>query len=309
MKVFSKIADLTEAYPKLVIALGAFDGVHVGHQSIIHQAMELAASIGGHSMVFTFSNHPLSVIAPQQMPAQIGDNLSREQILAALGVDVLVSVPFTKELARISPEEFLALLRDNFAPRYVVVGPNYTFGYRGKGTQRLLQRLAGEYGFQAEICPAVLEDGRPVSSTRIRELIKEGELIKVNAFLGRPFTFSGRVMHGDRRGRKLGFPTANLAIGEQRAMLPNGVYAVRVLYRGSFYYGIANIGTNPTFAGCTRRLEVNIFDFAGDLYDQPLQVEFWERLRNEQKFSSSEYLVRQLHKDMKAAHEIFHLQG
>ena len=308
MKVFSRIADLTKLYANVVIALGAFDGVHVGHQSIIRQAVQLAEKIHGVSMVFTFSNHPLSVIAPERMPKQIGDNLSKEQILASLGVDVLVNIPFTKDLARIAPEDFLILLQENFAPRYVVVGPNYTFGYKGKGTHRMLLRSGQDYGFRAEICPAVLQGGRPVSSTRIRELLAEGNLARVNEFLGRPFTFSGRIIHGDRRGRLLGFPTANLAIADERAMLPNGVYAVRLLLKNEAGEGIANIGTNPTFEGCKRRLEVHIFDFSGDIYDQVLQVQFCEHLRGEQKFPSAEHLVRQMHKDAKKAREIFRLQ-
>lgn len=308
MQVFSKITDLTKVYPKIVAALGAFDGVHIGHQSIIRQAVQLARQIGGTSMVFTFSNHPLSVIAPEHMPKQIGDNLSKEQILASLGVDVLMNVPFTREFAKIAPEDFLSLLQTNFAPRYVVVGPNYTFGYRGKGTHRMLLRSGRAYGFKAEICPVVLKDGRTVSSTRIRELLEEGDLSLVNEFLDRPFTFTGRVVHGDRRGRQLGFPTANLAIGDERAMLPNGVYAVKLRLREAAYYGIANIGTNPTFEGCKRRLEVNIFDFSGDIYDAALQVQFYEHLRNEQKFPSAEHLIRQLHKDERMAREIFHLQ-
>lgn len=305
MKAFSKIVDLTKNFPHIVVALGTFDGVHIGHQSIIKQAISLAKSIHGISVVFTFSNHPLSIVAPDRAPMQIGDNLSKERILADLGVDVLVNIPFTKKFAKITPEDFLILLHEHFAPRYVVVGPNFTFGYRGKGTPRMLLREGQHYGFKAEIANAVQLEGRIVSSTRIRQLLAAGNLPLVNEFLGRPFTFSGRVIHGDRRGRLLGFPTANLAIADNRAMLPNGVYATQVLVHDKMYYGMSNIGTNPTFEGCNRRLETFIIDFHDDIYDAVLQVQFLQKIREEQKFPSAEHLVKQMHMDLKSMEKFF----
>lgn len=305
MQVFSKIMDLTQLYPRIVMALGTFDGVHVGHQSIIRQAVSLAEKIQGISVVFTFSNHPLSVIAPEQAPLQIGDMISKENILTELGVDILVNIPFTKKFAKISPERFLETLQENFAPAYIVVGPNFSFGYRGNGNPRMLVREGHTYGFKAEIAAVVQWQGHTVSSTRIRELLLGGNLDLANEFLGRPFSFGGRVVHGDRRGRLLGFPTANLAIADSRAMLPNGVYAVRVTLQGKGYEGIANIGTNPTFEGCNRRLEVHILDFSGDIYDAALQVQFLKKIRDEQKFPSAEHLVRQLHEDKATARTLF----
>ena len=278
-----------------------FDGVHIGHQSIVSHAVELAKKIDGKAVVFTFSNHPLSVLAPQAMPPQIGNNTLREVRLEELGVDILLNIPFTKEFAARRPEEFLELLRLNLAPAYVVTGPNYTFGYKGKGTQRMLVRSGNEYGFTAEICPAILRDGRPVSSTRVRALIAEGDLHTASDFLGYPFTVIERVIHGDERGRVIGFPTANLAISEQRVMLPNGVYAVGVKFQGKCYNGVANIGNNPTFKGCNRRIEVNIEDFKGNLYDKLIAVEFLEKLRDEVKFSGVEQLVKQIKKDKEKA--------
>ncbi|MCR5758099.1 MAG: bifunctional riboflavin kinase/FAD synthetase [Selenomonas sp.] len=306
MEVYNKLMDLTKKYPCLTVALGMFDGVHIGHQSIISHAVELAQRIGGKSVVFTFSNHPLSVLAPKQMPPQIGNNILREERLQELGVDILIAMPFTKDFASRRPEEFLDILRQNLAPRYVVTGPNYTFGYKGKGTQRMLLRAGEEYGFTAEICPAVLRNGRPVSSTRIRSLLAEGDLHKASDFLGYPFTVVERVIHGDERGRVIGFPTANLAIREQRVMLPNGVYAVGIRFQGKSYNGVANIGDNPTFKGCNRRIEVNIEDFQGNLYDKLIAVEFWEKLRDEVQFSSVEQLVKQIKKDKEKAKIYWH---
>lgn len=305
MKIYSKITDIAKKYDRIAVALGMFDGVHIGHQSIIHRAMELAGAMGGTSVVFTFNNHPLSVLAPERMPLQIGSPELRADVLERMGVDVLMSVPFTKEFSRLSPERFLELLRDNLAPRYVVTGANFTFGRGGKGNQRMLMRLSKDYGFEAEICPTVQNEGKAVSSTRVRALLKEGDLDTVNAFLGRPFAFVERVIHGDRRGRLLGFPTANLPIADSRAMLPNGAYAVQVILQGRYYDGLANIGSNPTFDGCTRRLEVNIQDFSGNIYDQLLQVRFLKKMRDEKKFPSVDHLVRQLHKDREMAREIW----
>ena len=292
MEVYNKLIDLTKKYPRLTVALGMFDGVHIGHQSIIRRAVELAKKIGGKSVVFTFSNHPLSVLAPQAMPPQIGNNILREKRLEELGVDILIAMPFTKEFASRRPEEFLEILRMNLAPSYVVTGPNYTFGCKGKGTQRMLLREGNAYGFTAEICPAVLRDGRPVSSTRIRSLLSAGDLHMASDFLGTPFTVIERVIHGDERGRLLGFPTANLAISEQRVM-------------GQSYNGVANIGNNPTFKGCNRRIEVNIAEFKGDLYDKLIAVEFIAKLRDEVKFDGVDQLVKQIKKDKEKAKQFW----
>jgi riboflavin kinase/FMN adenylyltransferase len=306
MEIYNKLADLKSKYPKLVVALGMFDGVHTGHQSIIQRAVELAQKIGGKSLVFTFSNHPLSVLAPDRMPPQIGNNFLRQARLEALGVDVLMNIPFTRAFSQVSPEDFLLLLQAHFAPRYVVTGANYTFGERGRGTQRLLLRAGKDYGFEAEICPTVLQDGKPVSSTRIREFIQSGDLASANTFLGYPLTMIERVQHGDKRGRLLGFPTANLAIGKNRAILPKGVYAALAIYDSQPYAALANIGNNPTFEGERAvRIEVNIQDFNKNIYDQMLTVQFLQLLRPEKKFASVEQLVKQMHRDKEAARSIW----
>lgn len=305
MQFYSKLTALKREYPRLVIVLGMFDGVHIGHQSIIRRAVELAREIDGKCLVFTFSNHPLSVVAPQALPPQIGNNVLKRHLIEALGADILMAIPFTKDLAHRTPAEFMEILRDYFAPRIVVTGPNYTFGSHGKGTHRLLQRSGRDYGFRAEICPAVLLGGRPVSSTRIRALLAEGNLNEAELCLGRPFTVLDRVIHGDKRGRTLGFPTANLAIPDAQVMLPNGVYAAKVRYEDTFYAGLANIGNNPTFEGCNRRIEVNIQDFAQDIYDQRIEVQFLQKIRDEEKFASVEALVAQMHKDRERAKEIW----
>ena len=298
METVKKLSDLKKKYPSPVVALGMFDGVHVGHASVINRAKEIAAKLGGTLIVFTFSNHPLSIISPENAPLSIGSKSLRREIFSQLGVELLIEIPFTKELSKKSPEEFLELLREKIAPACVVTGPNYTFGRFGKGNGRMLLREGKNYGFQTEICPAVTANKKTVSSTIIRSLIAEGNLQAANELLGRNFTYVSKVVHGDQRGRKLGFPTANLEIEDSHAMLPNGVYIVRVKVDKNFFSGIANIGDNPTFKVAKRRLEVFIDNFSGDIYGEEISVSFIEKIRDEKKFASIDELKAQLREDL-----------
>lgn len=299
MEIIKKITGLTEKYPRPVVALGMFDGVHLGHASVIQHALDIAKKIGGTSIVFTFSNHPLTVIAPESAPLMIGSKNLRREIFASMGVNVLIEIPFTKEFSRKSPEEFLELLREKISPAYVVTGPNYTFGRFGRGNGRMLLREAHDYGFKAEVCQAFTVDRKTVSSTRIRALIAAGDLLGANELLGRFFTYAGEVVNGDKRGRKLGFPTANIEIDDRRAMLPNGAYIVSVKVRGKFFNGIANIGDNPTFKVARRRLEVFIDDFSDDIYGEEIFVAFVSKIRDEEVFDSVDELKVQLAEDLR----------
>jgi riboflavin kinase/FMN adenylyltransferase len=199
------------------------------------------------------------------------------------------------------------MLQDNFAPYYLVTGPNYTFGFKGSGTYRMLLQGAERYGFRAKVCAAVAYGDQMVSSTRIRQCLSEGKLDLANAMLGRPFAFAGVVCHGDHRGHKLGFPTANLAMTSEHIMLPNGVYAVQVSIGEKKFCGVANIGANPTFNGQERRLEVSIIAFKGNIYGQRISVGFCHHLRDERRFATAEQLVSQLHKDEDAVRTFFRL--
>lgn len=306
MIIFNKLSEARRylAEERTAVALGTFDGVHIGHQSIIGRAVDLAKKHNLVSVVYTFGNHPLSVVAPDRVPVQIGDNISKSVCLEALGVDILINLSFTDKLAKQSPEDFLSSLQQNLRPSFVVTGPNFSFGYKGKGNPRMLVRVGREYGFQAEIGSAVQIDGHMVSSTTIRQLIEKGDLTRVNEYLGRYFSFGGRVVHGDHRGRTIGFPTANLTIPESRAMLPSGAYSVFVHLAGKVYQGIANVGSNPTFEGCDHRLEVHILDFSADIYDKAVTVEFVSMLRGETKFSGVDALVQQLRRDEAQARQI-----
>ena len=299
MEIIKKVSGLIKKYPRPVVALGMFDGVHLGHATVIRHAVDKAKAIDGTAIVFTFSNHPLSVIAPEEVPLMIGSKNLRREIFAAMGVDVLIEIPFTKELSRKSPEEFLELLQDKIAPAYVVTGQNYTFGRFGRGNGRMLLREGENYGFKAEVCQTFTVDKKTVSSTRIRTLIAAGDLAGANELLGRNFTYAGEVVNGDRRGRKIGFPTANLEIADNRAMLPNGAYIVRVKVRGQTFNGIANIGDNPTFKVARRRLEVFIDNFNADIYGEEIFVSFVSKLREEKIFASVEELKAQLNEDLR----------
>lgn len=307
MQRFSKITHLTDSYRGIVIALGTFDGVHIGHQSILQRARELAADINGFSMAFTFQEHPLSVIFPERAPKKIRDTVSKEEIIKKLGVDILMNVPFTKEFAAISAIGFLKLLQENFAPAYVVVGANYTFGFQGEGDAAFLQQAGERYGFVSRIGDSVLRDGKMVSSTLIRTLIASGDLARVNEYLKWPLDYTGIVAYGEQRGRTLGFPTANVSLNDTYALLPNGVYAVCVHFDNTLYRGVANIGSNPTFGDVERRLEVHLMQFSGDLYGKKIRVEFLGKIREEKKFSSVDALVEAIHRDIEQAQHFWEM--
>ena len=297
MKVFSDIDNLKTEYSNIAMALGSFDGIHVGHQSLIKRVIQLAKENNGTSVVFTFGNHPMSVLVPDKVPPQIEDSASRIAVLENMGVDVLLELPFTPEMAKETPEQFLEFLKEKIAPKYVVVGPNFSFGYKGEGTPRYLADNSEKFGFITEISPIVTIGDEIVSSTTIRKFITQGDLAEANKFLGRAFSYGGCVMHGDQRGRLLGFPTANLDIDDTRVMLPYGAYVVKVYVEGDIYGGIANVGNNPTFEGCSSRLEIHILNFSGDIYSKFIRIEFLDKIRDEQKFSSVDELVKQLNRD------------
>ncbi|MBP3722659.1 MAG: bifunctional riboflavin kinase/FAD synthetase [Selenomonadaceae bacterium] len=305
MKIFNEIPDLKKEYKNIAMALGMFDGMHLGHQSIVGRAMELAKETNGKSAVLTFQNHPMSVLDVDCMPLAIGTPYIRAKIIENMGADILIDIPFTKEFSLITPLDFLSLLKEKLAPKYVVVGKNFTFGRGGVGDGDLLIKEGKNFGFKAEVCKTVLNGNKPISSTRIRALIKEGNLEETNNFLGRPFSYIGEVIHGDERGRKIGFPTANLKIEEKRATLPNGAYAVKIKYEDKVYKGMANIGNNPTFDLNEKRIEVNIFNFSKNIYGEKIEIMFVKKLRDEVKFESVEKLTEALRNDKKRAEEIF----
>ena len=304
MLVYSHIVDLTSKFQNNVVVLGTFDGVHIGHQKIIRRAVELAHKIHGKSIVFTFSNHPLEIVAPQRVPQRISTNERKGNELSKLGIDILMNIPFTHEFANITADGFLRLLKNNLAPRYVVVGPYCTFGYKGEGTPQILRDKAVQFGYNVEIPAAAYFGNKIVSSSRVRHALRDGELHLANELLGHPFTIEGKIEHGENRGHLLGVPTANIYISDKYILPPDGVYVAAIELKGDKYHGIANVGTNPTF-NVKRRVEVNIFDFNQDIYGSWIKISFLEKLRSEKKFSSVEELLAKINNDITEAKDYF----
>lgn len=306
MELCTELSQLKDKYANICIALGTFDGIHKGHQQVIGAAVARAREIDGTSLVFTFSNHPLSVVAPERCPVRLMSNEEKEAVMRGLGVDVLVNIPFTQEVLAIGAEDFIRMLIEAYEPKFVVVGPNYTFGYKNQGNSELLKEFGKKYGFEVKIHEAVCDTDDLISSTLIRGYINDGNVKKTAELLGRDFRLTSTVVHGDERGRTIGFPTANLDLPPEAAVPNNGVYAVRAITAdGKIHSAVANIGTNPTFNGVYRHIEVHILDFAADIYGQELTIEFLAKLRNEQKFSGIEALVNQLHQDVETARKYF----
>lgn len=299
-------AELKNKYPATVIALGTFDGLHLGHTDVINTARDYAERSGLKLAVFTFSNHPLALIRPDLVPVRIISAEEKIKLLESFGVDYLINIPFTEDFAALSPDEFLEKLAC-FNYRCLVVGENFTYGFLGSGKTETLERSGRKNGFDVIVRPLVKMNGNVVSSTGIRNLIQAGHIEYANRMLGRAYAITGKIVHGEQRGRKLGFPTANIELlhGEMAVPAP-GVYAVTVSIEGSIYEGMGNIGNNPTFNDVEHaRLEVNLFNCSGDLYGKTMSVQFHKYIRAEKKFSGVEELCRQIEEDKKAIKTYF----
>ncbi len=299
-------AELKNKYPATVIALGTFDGLHLGHIDVINTARDYAERSGLKLAVFTFSNHPLALIRPDLVPVRIISAEEKIKLLESFGVDYLINIPFTEDFAALSPDEFLEKLAC-FNYRCLVVGENFTYGFLGSGKTETLERSGRKNGFDVIVRPLVKMNGNVVSSTGIRNLIQAGHIEYANRMLGRAYSITGKIVHGEQRGRKLGFPTANIELlhGEMAVPAP-GVYAVTASIEGSIYEGMGNIGNNPTFNDVEHaRLEVNLFNCSGDLYGKTMSVQFHKYIRAEKKFSGVEELCRQIEEDKKAIKTYF----
>ena len=303
MLIITNLDQLHCQFEKVAMALGTFDGVHLAHQFVIGRAVEWSRQHAGTSMVFTFANHPLSLIHPHRVPPQLQTLAGKTAQIKNQGVTVLVRIPFTKALLHLPPEDFVYLLATKIKPKHIVVGPNYSFGDKGSGNPAMLTGLCERYGIETEICPEIHEQGVMVSSTVIRGLLAAGEVEAAARLLGRPFELSGRVVHGDQRGRSLGFPTANMQPAPQILIPGKGVYAVKVKVGSRYYNGLCNIGTNPTFVQGPLRVETHILDFDREIYGKPITTLFLGRLRAENTFGSAAELVAQMKRDLQQAQQ------
>ena len=288
---------------KVSVAIGTFDGVHLGHQQVIRQAVSDARQHEGLSVVVTFDRHPNSIVAPDRVPPQIYSQPQKLRALASLGADATLVIPFTREFSALPAEDFIRALVAQLTPvQSVCVGSSFVFGRQRSGDVALLQRLGAELNFVVHGLAAVALDGEMVSSTRIRDSLRAGEINRVSQMLGREYALAGTVAHGDEMGRKLGFPTANIDV-HGLLVPPNGVYAAHARVAGVQHRAAVNIGVRPTLASAVPelRVEAHVLDFSGDLYGQEMELTFVAKLRDEQKFSSLEELQSQIARDVTAA--------
>jgi riboflavin kinase / FMN adenylyltransferase len=277
-----------------VVAVGSFDGVHLGHQHVLNRVKELAASTGSRSAVITFEPHPRCVLEPAGCPKSITTIEERLGLLHLLGVDDGMVLKFTPQVAQLSAAEFIAALGAAMRIRTVVCGPDFGFGHRRQGNPDWLR----EHGVPVEVVEPFLRDGEELHSSAIRKLLGEGDVPAATRLLGRPFVLGGTVEHGAEVGRGLGFPTANLAVQLNKLVPAQGIYAVHVKSSSGRHLGALNIGYRPTFGGDRLTIEVFILDFDGDLYGQQLEVSFVARLRDEKKFASAEDLAEAIASDV-----------
>jgi riboflavin kinase/FMN adenylyltransferase len=284
------------------VAVGNFDGVHRGHQALVSAAVATAGATGGASVVLTFDPHPARVLRPGHAPAALTTLSQKQELLAGLGVDRLAILPFDHGVARLSPEEFArSVLVETLGASNVAVGESFRFGRGREGDARGLVQLGSRLGFEVHAVPAVLEGGRPVSSSRIRSELAHGHAAAAKALLGRAYFVDGQVVRGDGRGRTIGVPTANIA-PENEILPAAGVYAGRcALASGEAWPAVVNLGRRPTFGGGDLALEAHLLGFEGDLYEARVRLSFEERLRDEQRFSSKEELVARIREDVATA--------
>lgn len=297
----------TRALPRLslgaVITVGTFDGVHVGHRAILSRVARRAAERSLPSILVTFEPHPLEIVNPSAAPLLLSTTTEKIELVAECGVDYAVVLPFTRSLAGLDPSAFVeTVLLDRYCLRELMIGHDHGFGRGRSGDVHVLRQLGERHDFTVDMVDAVAVEGTPVSSSSIRKAIATGDLENARRSLGRRYAFSGRVVHGNQRGARLGFPTLNIALGSPRKLLPPvGVYAVLLESERGTFGGMMNLGPRPTFDDPDLSLEVHLFDATGDWYGSPVRVEFVSRLRDTLRFDSPDALVTQLKADEHAA--------
>jgi riboflavin kinase/FMN adenylyltransferase len=311
MEVFDGHRALFRPLSSPAVCLGNFDGAHLGHQKLFAETRAAADRLGGDAVVYTFEPHPARVLAPELAPPLITSRERKLELMAAGGIDVCVMEPFTRELAALTPNEFVEqILVGALGAAEVVVGYDFSYGENRAGTTEMLRNHGTRAGFSVCVVPAVHVDGIVVSSTKVRDFALLGKLDGVRLLLGRDFDVDGEIVKGAGRGRQIGVPTANVSVDTDMLLPKPGVYAVRatLLDSNEAVDGVANLGNNPTFvAAGALSLEVNLFDFQRDIYGQRMRVAFVERIRGERRFDTIDALIAQIEADALRAREI--LQG
>src|SRR5262245_28291815 len=305
MRVIRHLAHVAPPLRRVVLTLGNFDGMHLGHQAIVRRALDEARGVGGQVVVLTFHPHPIAVVAPDKAPPLLQSLRDRLARLRDLGVDVTVVQRFTPAFAALEPDAFIGqYLSAHLELLHVVVGYNVTFGRGRVGTVDTLQALGARYGFAVDAVGPVTVGEAQVSSTALRQLIAAGDVRRAGELLGRPYTIRGRVVRGEQRGRTLGFPTANLHQRTGLLLPADGVYAVRALLDGRTVPAVLNVGVRPTFGELRRTVEAFLLDFDGDLYGRWITLELVERLRGERRFAGVDALRQAIAADVARTREV-----
>ncbi len=298
MEIEQELAAITPK-GKTLLTLGVFDGVHAGHRYLLERLKQQAAHSRLLSGVITFNPHPQSVLHPHDQLPSLSDLDDRIKALQQLGIDIVAVLSFTPQVARLAARDFMQLLKKHLDMQGIVVGPDFVLGRGGEGSINLLRTLGREMNFSVDVVVPYTIDGEVVSSTLIRKALAQGDMGKVQKLMGRHFYVRGKVITSDKRGRDLGFPTANLDIKLHQALPDSGVYATITQVDGAKFLSATNIGVRPTFGDGQRIMETHLLDYEGDLYGKEIQVQFVQRLRGEKRFASPQALKMQIKKDIK----------
>ncbi|MDO6436765.1 bifunctional riboflavin kinase/FAD synthetase [Cyclobacterium sp. 1_MG-2023] len=299
MKIYKSLDDFPDI-ERPVVTIGSFDGVHLGHQKILKRINNIAKSIHGETVLVSFWPHPRMVLFPESHGIKLLYSFDEKAaLLEKFGVDHLISIPFTKEFSMMESEDFIEnILVKKIKTKKLVIGYDHRFGRGREGSFAHLQAEQDRYNFDLEEIPREDIDNIGISSTKIRKALKTGDIVKANEFLGRPYNLQGKVIEGDKIGRTIGFPTANIQLNEPNKLVPmDGAYLVKVNIDKNIYEGMLNIGMRPTVSGERKNIEVNILDFNQDIYGKTINLELLEFLRPEKKFESLEALTKQLKTD------------
>lgn len=303
MKIYHSLDDFTRLNYGVVTS-GTFDGVHLGHQKILQRLQEISNKNNGESVVITFWPHPRMILRPTDLSLKLLNTFEEKaELLRQQNIDHLLRIPFTKEFSQLTSQEFItSILVETIGTKKLVIGYDHRFGKNREGSFEQLKLNGPTYGFDVEEIPQQDMDHVAVSSSKIRKALESGDIDTATHFLGRPYSLTGRVIKGDKLGRVLGFPTANIDLDAHDKLIPTeGIYAVRVTHEKTVYGGMLYIGTRPTVDGSKRSIEVNIFNFEKEIYGESLQVSFIKLLRMDSKFHDLESLKEQLHKDKESA--------
>jgi len=308
MPVEKELAKLKPEKDTL-LTIGVFDGVHLGHKYLLSQLTKQAKEQDLISGVVTFDRHPHEVLAPQTKLPFLTDLAQRINLLKNEGIDAILTLPFTRELAQLSSRQFVSLLKKYLRMRGMVIGADFALGQNREGNADVLRSLGQDMGFSVTVIPPIMINGEVVSSTTIRNALADGDMKRVSNLIGRPFSLNGRVTTGAGRGVGLGFPTANLDIDLRQALPADGVYATWTDIDGQAYQSMTNIGQRPTFGGNQRVVEVYILDYHNNLYGRELKIDVLERLRGEKQFATPEELKKQITEDIKQGRAILSPRG